>query len=128
MQPGARMRPTAKTIAQAALGMATLLACLPPVTGAATATAQYTVTFDATWSQATHPSMFPPGPHWSPLVGGTHSAPVSFWGPGQIASQGIEDMAEMGATTPLANEVSAAITAGTAHSIILGGGIGPPPA
>src|SRR5262245_3180424 len=121
------MRPTAKILAQAALGMAALVACFPPGASAATPTAQYTATFDATCSQVTHPSMFPPGPHGPPLVGGTHSASVSFWGQGQIASQGIEDMAEMGATTPLANEVSAAITAGTAHSVILGGGISPSP-
>ena len=90
-------------------------------------TARYTVTFDAAWSLATHPTSFPPNPHWSPLVGGTHKASISFWAPGQIASQGIEDMAELGATTPLRNEVTAAITAGTAASVLLGGGISPSP-
>jgi hypothetical protein len=120
------MRPPSKTPSIAA-AVAVLLAGAPRGASAATPTAQYTVTFDATWSQATHPFQFPPGAHWSPLVGGTHSASVSFWGPGQLASQGIEDMAELGATAPLSNEVGAAITAGTAASVILGGGISPSP-
>src|SRR5262245_54595183 len=120
------MRPPSKTPSIAA-AMAVLLAGSTLAASAATPTAQYTVTFDATWSLATHPSQFPPAPHWSPLIGGTHSASVSFWGPGQLASQGIEDMAELGATVPLANEVGAAITAGTAASVILGNGIGPSP-
>lgn len=122
------MRPTSLVTASlAAVGMALLLAGSPLGAAAATPTAQYTVTFNAAWSQATHPAMFPPGAHWSPLVGGTHGALVSFWSPGQLASQGIEDMAELGATTPLANEVSAAIAAGTAASVIAGGGISPSP-
>jgi spondin N len=119
------MQPKPRILCLTAAGMALLLSAASA--GAATPTAQYTVTFDAAWSQATHPASFPPGPHWSPLVGGTHNASVSFWGAGQIASQGIEDMAELGATTPLANEVNAAITAGTAASVILGGGISPSP-
>ena len=109
-----------------AAGLAVLLWGAPPW-AAGSPTAQYTVTFEAAWSQATHPTGFPPSPHWSPLVGGTHDASVSFWNAGQLASQGIEDMAEMGATTPLANEVQAAITSGSAYSVLLGGGISPSP-
>ena len=109
-----------------AAGMAVLL-WGAPLWAAGSPTAQYSVTFDAAWSQATHPTGFPPSPHWSPLVGGTHDATVSFWDAGQLATQGIEDMAELGATTPLANEVTAAITAGSAFSVLLGGGISPSP-
>src|SRR5262245_22853284 len=110
-----------------AAAMAVLLSGAQRPADAATPTAPYTMTFTATWSQATHPTGFPPNPHWSPLVGGTHNSSVSFWNAGQIASQGIEDMAELGATGPLANEVTAAITAGTADSVILGPGISPSP-
>ena len=110
-----------------AVGVVALLLSSGTALASGAPTAQYTVTFDAAWSQATHPSSFPPSPHWSPLVGGTHNASVAFWSPGGIASQGIEDMAELGATTPLANEVSAAITAGSAFSVLLGGGISPSP-
>ena len=120
--PGSRFP---RAVAMAA--MAFTLSSGAPVARASTPTAQYTVTFDAAWSQATHPASFPPSPHWSPLVGGTHNASVSFWNPGQPASQGIEDMAELGATTPLANEVTAAIGSGSAFSVLLGGGISPSP-
>lgn len=76
--------------------------------------AEYRVTFDATWSAATHPTDFPPGPHFSPPIGVTHDAGVSFWQVGGLASPGIEAMAETGATSPLDQEIAAAITAGTA--------------
>lgn len=86
-------------------------------------TAQYRLTFNAVWSQATHPTNFPSSPHFSGLVGGVHSEAVSFWDVGQQASPGIERMAELGSKTVLINEVNAAITAGTAESVISGNGI-----
>jgi hypothetical protein len=94
---------------------------------AVSATATYNVRFDATWSSATHPLNFPPNAHWSPLIGGTHDGTVQFWSPGALASQGIKDMAELGRTTPLDNEVQAAINSGHAGSIILGGGLATSP-
>lgn len=90
------------------------------------ATIQYDVKFDATWSQATHPGAYPAGAHFSALIGGVHSDQVSFWTPGQLASAGIEQMAEIGGTSALRNEVQAAINAGTALSVIQGGGINSP--
>src|SRR6184192_2093621 len=42
-------------------------------------TAQYQVVFDATWSQATHPTNWPANAHWSGLVGGTHNENVHFF-------------------------------------------------
>jgi len=88
-------------------------------------TTRYRVTFEATWSAATHPTSFPGNPHFSPLVGGSHSARVVFWEPGGIASPGIEAMAEQGSTSPFDAEIQAAIAGGTADSLILvqGGGI-----
>ena len=99
----------------------------PAPTPAATATARYSVTFQALWSGATHPEDFPPNPHFSPLVGATHSSRVRFWEAGAIASRGIEDMSELGATTPLDNEIRAAIAQGTAQNLMLGSGINPSP-
>jgi hypothetical protein len=87
------------------------------------ATARYRVTFESTWSAETHPADFPSNPHFSPLVGGTHSSRVRFWTPTGAASAGIERMAEEGRTSPLDSEVQAAIGAGTAFSLILGNGI-----
>jgi hypothetical protein len=48
---------------------------------------------------------------------------VRFWQAGAQASPGIKDMAERGRTSPLDSEVQAAIAAGTAYSLILGGAI-----
>lgn len=88
---------------------------------------EYEVTFDATWSQATHPQNFPPGPHFSGLIGGTHNAAVTFWQEGELATTGIENMAELGSKTALTNELNAAIGAGDAFSVLSGGGISPSP-
>ena len=94
--------------------------------GAQGSTATYEVRFDATWSATTHPGAYPGGAHFSPLVGGTHDGSVHFWMAGGLATQGIEVMAETGATGPLVGEVNAAITAGSAGQVILGAGIPSP--
>lgn len=88
--------------------------------GTPTATAQYTVKFDATWTAATHPVSYPAGAHFSGLIGGTHDTGVTFWEAGGLASPGIESMAEVGSKTLLTNEVNAAIGAGTAGELISG--------
>lgn len=90
------------------------------------ATAQFNITFEATWSEQTHPDDdFPTGnPHFSGLVGATHNQQVTFWANGQLATEGIESMAETGAKTKLLAEVDAAIAASTADQQLSGGGIG----
>jgi len=93
---------------------------------ASAASASYTVTFDATWSQTTHPNAYPADAHFSALIGGVHSDQVSFWAPGGLASAGIEQMAEIGGTSALRSEVQAAINASTGLSVIQGSGIGSP--
>ena len=89
--------------------------------------ATYRVTFDATWSAATHPVNFPSNPHFSPLVGAVHSEQAVFWERGQIASPGIEQMAETGGTANLLSEIETVINEGRALSSIRGGGIGTSP-
>ncbi len=89
--------------------------------------AEYRVEFTASWSAATLPINFPANAHFSGLVGGSHSADASFWSPGGIASQGIENMAETGNKSVLLNEVNAAIDAGTALDTVSGGGVGVSP-
>ena len=86
-------------------------------------TASYTVTFDATWSAATHPNMFPAGPHFSGLIGATHQEGLELWREGAIATNGIESMAERGAKTPFDMEIQAAIDAGRAQNILSGGDV-----
>jgi hypothetical protein len=90
-------------------------------------TARYEVVFNATWSQATHPTNWPAGAHWSGLVGGTHNAAVHFWREGETASEGIRLMAERGQQATLLSEIAPAITSGVAHLPLSGGGIGTSP-
>jgi len=90
-------------------------------------TAQYQVTFDATWSAQTHPTDFPTGAHWSGLVGGVHNDRVHFWRDGETASLGIQNMAERGNQSTLVSEIAPAIAAGTAHFTLTGSGIGTSP-
>jgi hypothetical protein len=104
------------------LAAAATFACRPLTA----APIQYNIKFDATWSQATHPGAYPAGAHFSALIGGVHNDGVSFWTPDQLASAGIEQMAEVGGTTALRNEVQAAISAGTASAVIQGSGINSP--
>ena len=86
----------------------------------------YTVTFEATWSAATHPTDFPADPHFSDLIGATHSDQVSFWQTGSLASAGIEAMAELGSNSPFDDEIAAAIVAGDAGEFLLAAGIDSP--
>ena len=85
-------------------------------------TAQYRVTFDAVWSVQTHPTDFPGGAHWSPIIGGTHALPGLFWDAGAFATPGIEQMAETGATTLLRNEVNQQRAVGNAGVVIQASG------
>lgn len=80
--------------------------------------ARYRVTFEATWTEATHPTDFPSNPHFSPLIGGTHNAGVVFWEPGGIATWGIERMAEAGRFVELQAEIEAAMVLGDAETVI----------
>ena len=89
--------------------------------------ANYLVTFQSTWSSATHPFDFPPGPHFSGLLGAVHDDSVTFWQVGELASIGIERMAELGSKNFLTAEVNAAIATGKAGSLISAGGIGASP-
>ena len=82
--------------------------------------ARYVVTFDSTWSQASHPDDWPADAHYSGLIGGTHSRRVSFWQEGMPASPGIQLMAEKGRKSPLDQEVTAAVAAGDAEFLLSG--------
>jgi len=85
--------------------------------------ADFRITFTSLWSETSFDAV-PTGDHFSPLVGGMHNASASFWNPGTLASTGIEEMAEEGATTVLLQEVQSAISAGTAQQTLLGSGLG----
>ncbi len=83
-------------------------------------TATYDLTFTATWSASTHPTDFPSNPHFSGMIGGTHNSAVSFWDVGATASDGIKQMAELGAKGILRGEINQAISASNADAILDG--------
>ena len=79
--------------------------------------ATYTITFSGDWNAIDHSEngiMFPTNDHWSNLVGATHNSSVTFWEPGQLASLGIEDVAERGDNSNFNDEVDSAISTGFA--------------
>ena len=81
--------------------------------------ARYRVTLENLWGADDFPQGFPEEAHLSLVGGATHNVAVSFWNEGEIASKGIEDMAEAGLIDRLLfDEVGPAITNGTANSTI----------
>ena len=83
--------------------------------------ATYTVTFTSNWSNTTHPSNnFPANAHWSKLVGATHNNEVVFLKMGDLASTGIEDVAELGSNTLFFSEINNAINNGFSNLLIDG--------
>ena len=87
----------------------------PPATPA-----RYQVTIVQEWSAATHPTTLPPGWHTSPAVLAAHRFPEDMFALGNVASPGIELMAETGATSVLRIELAATATVGEVDT---GGGI-----
>ncbi|UOQ53793.1 spondin domain-containing protein [Hymenobacter cellulosivorans] len=85
-------------------------------------TALYRVTFEATWSAATHPGNYPAGAHFSPLIGvsHTHDAGASLFQPSLPASPGIKNMAELGNNTALRTEINTLIAQGKAFRLLDG--------
>ncbi len=87
-------------------------------------TASYTVTFSTNWNATNHPADFPTGQdHFSKAVGMVHKAGIVFFEEGELASTGIENMAENGQNTAISNEIQTIINAGNALSYVDGGGL-----
>ena len=105
----------------------TLIFCvISLMTYAQSSTATYSVVFESNWSQNTHPhpsGNFPSNAHWSKLVGATHNDQVTFLVMGEIATPGIENVAETGNNTVFFSEVNTAISNETAYSLIDGPGL-----
>ena len=81
---------------------------------------QYKVVFSTIWSSSTFATNFPSSPHFSPLVGMTHNAQTELWPSGGLATPGMEDMAETGATSILRSELEAKKQQGSVENIIQG--------
>ena len=57
--------------------------------------ARYTLTFQGEWTSSRHPN-FPPGPHFSAVVGCSHKPSYVMWKAGIKATRGVKDVAELG--------------------------------
>lgn len=70
--------------------------------------ARYKFIFEGLWRNETHPKDFPKSlwlTHFSDVVGGTHGKNFSFWGEAQIATPGLKQLAEWGATRIIDSEL-----------------------
>ena len=72
---------------------------------AAERTATYTIEYNVAWSAETHPDTLPAGAHVSPIVVIAHMRENDLFASGSPATDGIEMMAETGATATLASEI-----------------------
>jgi hypothetical protein len=104
--------------------MNTISGCSSETTRIPEGSASYQLTFDATWSEQTHPSDFPSNPHFSGLIGASHSPTARLWEEGSTATPGIKNMAETGSKSPLDSEILELINGGTVCYQISGDGIG----
>ena len=86
--------------------------------------ATYDVTFTFTWSQDNFPVEYPSNPHFSRLIGWSHSNTTEFFQEGTIASPGIRQMAETGGPSILSNEIEDRIAAGEGIHLVSGSGLG----
>ena len=101
-----------------------LMRCVP---ANAQEVAQFKVLFETSWSAQTHPVAFPGNPHFSGLIGTTHNSDVTYWREGQLASTGIQSMAETGSKTSLISIFNDSDDAGMSDVRISAGGIGNSP-
>lgn len=94
-----------------------VIASLAFTNGASGAT--YELTFNGTWSAADIDAAYPSSAHFSPLIGASHKQSEAFWKSGEIASDGVKQVAELGGITILSNELSAARSAGTTGDTVV---------
>ena len=83
----------------------------------------YSCVLTNTWSGARHPIGYDAvsgSAHWSPPVLMAHSKFANLWSTGDMASPGIESVAEMGLTGTLQNEVQVLQTKGLAGDMTVG--------
>ena len=83
-------------------------------------TAIYMIEYNVPWSISTHPDTLPPGAHVSPIVVVSHMNENDLFTSGTLATDGIEIMAETGATKVLADEINGnssilSLAIGTTH-------------
>ncbi len=76
--------------------------------------ARFRITFVGSWTQ----QPLPGGAHFSPLIGATHKNAGQIFTVGGFASEGVEDVAEIGQNAALIAEINAGINADLIGSLI----------
>lgn len=56
----------------------------------------YSCTFINKWTPQRHPANYPSDAHWTPPIVFAHNAAYQLWDDGQLASQAVEKIAEVG--------------------------------
>ncbi len=80
--------------------------------------ATYSITFNATWSNTTHPNHYPNRAHFSKLVAVSHNSDVEFWELDGLSSLGVQNIAELGANSVFKSEVDQARALDRANTYI----------
>lgn len=81
--------------------------------------ATYNILFTNHWNGTDHGPL-PSNPHWSKLVGANHKNTITFLEAGSIASEGIENIAEVGNNTNFKMDVITSISEGHSEQYIDG--------
>lgn len=84
----------------------------------------YEVTFDINWNEKDFPIKYPSNPHFSKIIGWSHSSSNDFFDLETMASEGIKKMAELGSTGPLSEEISDKIKDKKGHDLVIGNNLG----
>ena len=96
------------------LQLTIILTCLLSSIGFTQSTATYDIDFTSTWNSTDHGTL-PGNAHWSNLVGANHNSNITFLEMGGSATQGIENVAELGSNSVFNSEVQTAIISGNAE-------------
>ena len=84
----------------------------------------YEVTFDINWNAEDFPVKYPSNPHFSKIIGWSHSSSSDFFALGTMASEGIKEMAELGSTEPLSEEINDKIKNKEGYKLVVGDNLG----
>ena len=86
------------------------------------ATAEYSVTFTGNWTTQSTPGGVVSSAHFTTLAIATHNSSVVFWESGGTATAGLEQLAELGATSTFLSEVRASTHSDVATTSSVGSG------
>ncbi len=79
---------------------------------------EYRVVLRSTWTPATHPFEYPAagaltGPHFSGVIGASHTGAYALFAEGALPTPGLERLSEEGRHSPLDEEIRAALAGGS---------------